>query len=206
MNYLQANQGRDITTPKNAIKYLTEAQINALTGEFQGFYDNADNNRISKGRYWLTFLAIRFTGARLGEVLNIDDSRDIDYRNSEIKLLNEKRRNRKEYRQVPVPSNVIAEISRYLMEYPTMKGKVFKLAQGNFRRTFYQIAEKAGIPKDLGHPHTLRHSRAIETLRGGVNVSAVQQILGHSSLTTTAVYLRLSGAEIKQELREKGFI
>ena len=51
-----------------------------------------------------------------------------------------------------------------------------------------------GIPKELAHPHILRHTRAIELLRAGVPVTVVQDLLGHSALTTTAVYLRISNA------------
>ena len=43
-------------------------------------------------------------------------------------------------------------------------------------------------------------------LRAGVPVTIVQDILGHSALTTTAVYLRMSGQEAKGILREKGLI
>ncbi|CAD7775508.1 Tyrosine recombinase XerD [Candidatus Methanoperedenaceae archaeon GB37] len=62
---------------------------------------------------------------------------------------------------------------------------------------FYERAKEADIPKDLAHPHILRHTRAIELLRAGVPVTIVQDLLGHSALTTTAVYLRISGQEAR---------
>ncbi|MEA2067072.1 MAG: site-specific integrase, partial [Thermotogota bacterium] len=165
-----------------------------------------------RGRYWLTFLMLKFTGARIGEVLLIDDTTDIDFRNAEIKLTILKRHNksrkngkkRNTTRIVPVPANVTSEIATYIAEYPHMRGKVFKIYQSNFRRKFYELAKKAGVPKDLGHPHILRHTRAIELLRAGVPVTIVQDILGHSALTTTAIYLRMSGQEAKGILRERG--
>ncbi|WP_456324098.1 tyrosine-type recombinase/integrase, partial [Desulfonauticus submarinus] len=61
-------------------------------------------------------------------------------------------------------------------------------------------------PRKLAHPHILRHTRAIELLRNGVPVTIVQDILGHSALTTTAIYLRISGQEAKGILKEKGLI
>jgi len=75
-----------------------------------------------------------------------------------------------------------------------------------FRRTFHDRAKEAGISKDLAHQHILRHTRAIDLLRGGVPVTVVQDLLGHSSLTTTAIYLRLSGQEARSILKDKGFI
>jgi molybdate transport system regulatory protein len=142
-------------------------------------------------------------------VLLIDDTVDIDFRNSEIRLITLKRHNKKKKsitRIVPVPDKVISEIARYIAEYPKMRGKVFKLHQSNFRRKFYELAEKAHIPKNLAHPHILRHSRAIELLRAGVPVTIVQDLLGHSALTTTAIYLRISGQEARGILRDKGLI
>jgi len=193
------------------IQYLTEVQTNALVQAFQEWYDKTPTKAKgrTRGRYWLTFLVLRVTGARIGEVLSIDDRTDIDFRNAEIKLVTLKRHNprkRKSTRIVPVPASVISEIATYLAKFPEQRGRVFKLDQGNFRRVFYERAKEAGIPKDLAHPHILRHTRAIELLRAGVPVTIVQDLLGHSALTTTAVYLRISGQEAKGILREKGLI
>ena len=193
------------------LEYLLPEQVNALTQVFQDWYDTKTKKaqRVNRGRYWLTFLVLRYTGARIGEVLLIDDSIDIDFRNAEIRLITLKRHNKRKKnatRIVPVPEKVISEIATYLAEYPKMRGKVFKIYQSNFRRKFYELAEKAGIPKNLAHPHILRHTRAIELLRAGVPVTVVQDLLGHSALTTTAIYLRISGQEAKGILREKGLI
>lgn len=82
----------------------------------------------------------------------------------------------------------------------------FELDSATFRKTFYRFAEDAGIPKDIGHPHILRHSRSIELLRAGVPVTVIQDLLGHSSLNTTAIYLRIAGHEAKEILQSKGLI
>jgi len=179
---------------------------------FQNSYDTSSTKarRKTRGRYWLTFLVLGFTGARIGEVLLLDDTTDTDFRNAEIRLITLKRhynsRKKNHTHIVPVPANVMAEVATYLAEFLEQRGRIFKLDQGNFRRAFYERAKEANIPKDLAHPHILRHTRAIELLRAGVTVTIVQDLLGHSALTTTAAYPRISGQEAKGILRKKGLI
>ena len=195
----------------NIPNYLTESQLNSLIATFQAWYDDksiSNTKRHIRGRYWIVFLTLRFTGARISEVINIKHE-DIDFRNAEIRLITLKRHNPKkrgQYRIVPVPSNLTSEIANYIVEFPHMRDKVFKVDRSNFNKVFKELCIQAGIPKELAHPHILRHTRAIELLRAGVPVTIVQDILGHSALTTTAIYLRISGQEVKVILREKGLI
>ena len=201
------------------IAYLSAVEVDRLTETFQAWYDGTPTNhqRKARGRYWLVYLLLRYTGARLGEILKVDNQVDINTRASEIRISTLKRRNKiAPKRIVPVPANVCAEIATYLMEFPEMRGKVFSLDQGNFRRAFYCRAKEAGVMREtfredgkkeiFPHPHTLRHTRAMELLSAGVPVTAVQDLLGHSSLLTTAEYLRLSGQDIKGILKTKGMV
>ena len=87
-----------------------------------------------------------------------------------------------------------------------MKDKAFKVDRSNFNKVFKELCIESNIQKELAHPHILRHTRAIELLRAGVPVTIVQDLLGHSALTTTAVYLKISGQEAKWIMREKGLI
>ncbi|PMP67101.1 MAG: hypothetical protein C0192_03770, partial [Desulfurella multipotens] len=49
------------------IEYLSEEQLNALTQAFMDYYDKSIKYRKARGKYWLTYLFLRFTGARLNE-------------------------------------------------------------------------------------------------------------------------------------------
>jgi len=186
--------------------YLTEEQLNALTRSFQEWFDEAPTKwRRARARHWAVFLVLRFSGARLGEVLRIDDTQDINWREGEIKIPTLKRRQRA-YRTVFLPQNMLTELSRLLAEFPELRGKLFSVHERVFRRIFAERAREVGIPKELAHPHMLRHSRAIEMIRAGVPLTLIQQLLGHSALTTTAVYLQVFQGEAKQILRERGLI
>lgn len=186
--------------------YLTEAQLNALTRSFQEWFDSAPNKwRKSRARHWAVFLVLRFSGARLGEVLRINDTQDINWREGEIRIPTLKRR-QAAYRTVFLPQNMLTEISRLLAEFPDLRGNLFSVHERVFRRVFTERSREADIPKELAHPHVLRHSRAIEMIRAGVPLTLIQQLLGHSALTTTAIYLQIYQGEAKKILAERGLL
>ena len=64
-----------------------------------------------------------------------------------------------------------------------------------------QAAETAGITKTIS-PHTFRHSFATHLVEGGADLRAVQEMLGHESITTTEIYTHLDRTYIKNIIEQ----
>ena len=62
-----------------------------------------------------------------------------------------------------------------------------------------QLAALSGI-RTVISPHTLRHSFATHLLEGGANLRAIQQMLGHESISTTEIYLHMDNSHLRDEI------
>jgi molybdate transport system regulatory protein len=188
--------------------YLTVEQMERLDDAFGAWVAKAKGKRsvISRNRARLVFLLLRYTGAKLGEILALDDRSDFVLAYRKVLLGGGKGEDAKPRREVYLPGELHAELKQLLRDpdYTPSRGVIFHLDQGYMRRIIYERAVESGVPKHLANPNTLRRSRAVELLHNGVPLTVVQRILGHLTANSTAAFLDLP--EEEQKRMEKYFL
>ncbi|MCL4245003.1 MAG: tyrosine recombinase XerC [Candidatus Dadabacteria bacterium] len=135
------------------------------------------------------------SGLRVSELAGADVG-DIDLGGLTVKVLGKGRKER----QVPIGSRAAEAIKKYLAYRLDMKpggDQLFVNSRGgrltvrSVDRIIKKRAIAAGIPKNVS-PHVLRHSFATHLLGGGADLRAIQEMLGHASLSTTQRYTHTS--------------
>jgi len=171
------------------VKFLDTLELTRLSEAFSAWTDRAGRPdvAVSRNRVRLIFLVLRHTGARLGEVLALNDRVDVNLDNLSVMLGDG------EGREVQIPAELGDALAAVFEDpaYASLRGTLLKLDQGHVRRKFYERAEECGFTKELVNPSTIRRSRAVELLRDDVPLPVVQRILGHSTADLTAAFLHL---------------
>ena len=182
---------------------LTETQVRELVA--------APSAATATGKRNRAILELLYgTGIRVTECARLE-TRDVDLAKGTLFVRQGKG---KKDRIVPVLGRAAAALDLYLREarhefvrHPTepavflskLSGRA--LSPGAFELLVRQSAKAAGIPARVS-PHTLRHSFATHLIQGGADVRHVQELLGHASLSSTAIYTRVATADLRGVIRK----
>lgn len=145
------------------------------------------------------------TGTRISELINLR-VQDIDFYNHSIRFITLKKKGKKmkeSHRTIPIKSDVVAETSAYILE-KGIKGRIFDITRQRAFQIIRDRAKEAGIIKKV-HPHSFRHSYAVNLISQGVPLPVVKDLLGHSSVLTTMVYLKIVKQDAERFLSEVEF-
>ena len=200
-NYIENIEMNNISimTEKKLPNVLSPSEIGILID----FYDH-DLFISSRNKTIIDFMYS--TGCRVSELINVEES-DIDIEESFVRLEGKGSKQR----IVPLGSKVLINLENYLpLRNKDRKNKNNKLfiskSYKNLDRTaVFRIIKstgvKAGINKEL-YPHILRHSAATHMLEGGCDLRTVQEFLGHSSVSTTQIYTKVTKAFLEEAFIE----
>lgn len=189
---LESDPTRLMDSPKLWRVLPDHLSLDEVGAMLESFADNGDPLEF-RNRTMLHLLYA--SGLRVSELTSLR-SADIDFENA---LLRIRGKGSKE-RLVPVAGTVVRMLRRYLEEYRPQLAYLVPLSPYFFlshhsrkldRERVWAIikeaAERAGITKNI-HPHTLRHSFASHLLANGADLRAIQEMLGHSDISTTEIY------------------
>lgn len=191
-------------TTKDLRNYLDGAQLHTLEASFRSWAQASKRSdvRLSRQRILIIFLVIRYTAAKLNEVLSLVPARDIDSSRLRISFQAETGEGGSTGRNVPISEQLAAE----LQEIFNLAGcaplqNSLDVDPAFVRRKFYERAQGCGFDKRLGGPEMIRGARAAELMRGNLPMPAVQEMLGQSSPSLTSAYVTFTPAEIDQVTR-----
>lgn len=143
------------------------------------------------------------TGIRVSELINLDMS-DVNIQMSYINC-----HDGNKSRTIPYGKEARAALIKYLdgsrsaivdnrestILFANCSGQ--KMSRQGFWKLIKHYAKKAGIETDIT-PHTLRHSFAAHLVENGADLRSVQEMLGHSDISTTQIYANMSHSHIRE--------
>ena len=142
------------------------------------------------------------TGIRVTELIDLNEE-DVNFELGIIKC-----RSSKKTRSIPLYPAALRALSVYLKEVrpvmvadPREKALFVNISGGRMsRQGFWKILKyyqsKAGIEKEIT-PHTLRHSFAVHLLENGADLGSLQELMGHSDISSTQMYTHIINNKLK---------
>jgi len=187
-----ANEGsKKPRQPKKLPKYLNEDEIELLLNTPYKF-TNLHHILMMK-------LGV-ICGLRGSEVIKLKKE-DIDLERLQIHVEEGKYSKDRIVTIPPSSTEFIKDLTKYLENINDSKQKVFGITTTSaLTQMVKRYAKHAGIKRNVNF-HMLRHSHAVHSIRSGVNLRSVQKNLGHSSLSTTAIYLDVMAEDVKKDYR-----
>lgn len=199
-NIINSNPADLIESPKlkrNLPEVLSVDEINKIL-------DSVDLSEKAGIRDRAILETMYACGLRVSELINLETNR-IEF---EEKLITVTGKGSKE-RIIPIGKYALNYIEKYINE---LRNFIKKEKSSNFlflnlrggklsRMAIWNVvskyAHKARIEKEI-HPHTLRHSFATHLLEGGADIRIIQELLGHSDISTTQIYTHLDTTYLQE--------
>ena len=144
------------------------------------------------------------TGLRVSELINLK-LQDIDFNQDIIRTFGKGSKER----VIPIGDYAKEYLKKYIFEY---RGSLLKkeiseylflnnhgkqMTRQGFFKIIKKIAKEKGISNEIS-PHTLRHSFASHLLKYGADLRTIQELLGHSDISTTQIYTHITNEELKK--------
>ena len=201
--YTNSNPLTTITNPKTQKKLpkvLSEEEIDKLLDI------NLNTNFDYRNKAMLELMYS--SGLRVSELVNLKVN-DIDLVNSSVRIFGKGSKER----IIPLNDYATIALKNYILYYRT---SLFKHGENNYlflnnhgnkmtRQGFFKILSKIAKEKNIKtefSPHTLRHSFATHLLKHGADLRSIQELLGHSDISTTQIYTHITEERLQKNYEE----
>ncbi|WP_166382059.1 site-specific tyrosine recombinase XerD [Polaribacter sp. 11A2H] len=200
-DYRETNPTDLIEAPKIGRKLpdtLSEDEINSLISAIDLSHPQGERNR--------TILETLYScGLRVSELITLQIS-DLFFEEGFVRVIGKGNKQRFvpiHYAAQKYISSYIKDIRAHIQPQKGFEDTVFlnRRGKGLTRQMIFIILKNLALEIDLKKkisPHTLRHSFATHLLKNGADLRAIQQMLGHESITTTEVYVHLDKSYLKE--------
>ena len=174
--------------------------------EIEQLIDFYDHNLFISSRNKTIIDFMYSTGCRVSELINVEES-DIDIDDAFVRLEGKGSKQR----IVPLGSKVLVNLEKYLElrnQFKNIKNNnlfISKSYKKLDRTAVFRIIKSTGVKVGINtsiYPHILRHSAATHMLEGGCDLRTVQEFLGHSSVSTTQIYTKVTKAFLEEAFIE----
>lgn len=144
------------------------------------------------------------TGIRISELTNLK-MQDVDFANKVVRVFGKGSKER----IVPINKYALKYLGMYLdirgsflkgklTDYIFLNSKGEAISRESFGLELNKIVKKQGLNKRVT-PHMLRHSFATHMLNQGADLRSIQELLGHSDISTTTIYTHVSNEKVKND-------
>ena len=204
-NYKETNPTDLIETPKIGLKLpdtLSEEEINNIISAIDLSHPQGERNR--------TILETMYScGLRVSEIINLKIS-DLFFEEGFIRVLGKGNKQRFAPIHYTTQKYIQLYINTIRNKITTKKGFEDTLflnrrGKGLTRQMIFIILKDLAIKIELNKkisPHTLRHSFATHLLKNGADLRAIQQMLGHESITTTEIYMHVDRSHLAKVIEQ----
>ena len=204
-DYIQQNPTELIETPRIAMKLPDTISVQ----EIDSIIDAIDLSNPFGERNRAMLETLYSCGLRVSELISLKLS-NVNIREEYLKIIGKGDKER----LAPISQRAIKYLNIYIYDirvhqdiqkgyedilFLNNRGK--KLTRVMIFTIIKSLAKKAGIKKTVS-PHTFRHSFATHLIEGGANLRAVQEMLGHESITTTEIYTHLDREYLRSAIIE----
>lgn len=148
------------------------------------------------------------SGLRVSELVDLK-LQDIDLSQDIVRIFGKGSKERiipigdyaKEYLEIYINEYRNSMFKNGINEYVFLNNHGNKMTRQGFFKIIKKISNEVGIKKEIS-PHTLRHSFASHMLKYGADLRTIQELLGHSDISTTQIYTHITNEELKNNYKE----